>query len=859
MTPWHRLEMLVREWRESNYDSDFPLLAEILFNQHDEAGELTYLRDPQFHALEVYWFLRVKLGTPQFIDLYKMLFTEKAELVRALGLSLLGDARFIDVEGYLDAVKNDSDFARKNDLSTLRESLDLDYPSYIMALTMGAGKTVLIGTIIATEFAMSLEYRDKRFMKNALVFAPGTTIIESLKEISDIPYDRILPDRISKKFQANLKLVYARTSDKDIRVDRGGSYHIVVTNTEKIALKKRPIKRGQLQFDYERQREQDQLIANARLTTLASLPQLGVFSDEAHHTYGSKLGDDLKRVRETINHLHVETDLICVVNTTGTPYAANKTLKDVVFWYSLDQGIKDNILKSLTNSVIAYDFKDTPPEEIFDDVIMDFFRKYRDTKLVTGQCAKLAFYFKSQEHLDESRAHIEHSLAKVAESPALILVNTQHSSSQEIEEFRRLNSPEATKRVILLVGKGTEGWNCPSLFGVALIRQLTSANNFILQASTRCLRQVGGNNQPATIYIESRNQRVLNEELQKTLGTTLHELSNVQAEINEVTAVFRKTKLPKLEITRVIKRVVKSDHQWRGISLHRPSDDMAPTMTRGIFTPRAELSGVILSSTGEETTISFVDKGYDLLTAAQRIADNYHLEVSIVYEQLVQLYSEEVPYHHFERLCEQVEQQITSYEVREEFVKEVLALIKFSDEEGNPTFKKNGEGKYYHTIRYRSDSRQLITRAEEYENRNPRRLGFHYSPYNFDSEPEQAYFSGMLERLQLRAADVEDIFFTGGITTTSQSDLYFQYKGSDSRYHNYFPDFVITKKDGSFLIVEIKALGKEDDPEVRLKEREVRKLENLPQNKFKYHILYTDTPIPASKMAEAMEELQSEK
>ena len=48
---------------------------------------------------------------------------------------------------------------------------------------MGAGKTILIGAIVATEFAMALEYPDGPFVQNALVFAPGKTIIESLREL----------------------------------------------------------------------------------------------------------------------------------------------------------------------------------------------------------------------------------------------------------------------------------------------------------------------------------------------------------------------------------------------------------------------------------------------------------------------------------------------------------------------------------------------------------------------------------------------------------------------------------------------------------------------------------------------------
>jgi len=83
-------------------------------------------------------------------------------------------------------IKKDNDFVKKYRLEGLRESLILDYPSYILALAMGAGETVLIDTMIATELAMALEYSDKPFVENVLVFAPGKTILGALKEISDV-------------------------------------------------------------------------------------------------------------------------------------------------------------------------------------------------------------------------------------------------------------------------------------------------------------------------------------------------------------------------------------------------------------------------------------------------------------------------------------------------------------------------------------------------------------------------------------------------------------------------------------------------------------------------------------------------
>jgi hypothetical protein len=849
MQLWEKLEGLVSEWRDAHYVCDFPAVSEILLFQRDESGSLKFLREPQFRALETYWFLRVKLDTPRFLDLYKHLYDKRSERFNALGVEIGQD--YVDFDSDDEYLKHIA--AQKG---TLQESLNLDYASYILALTMGAGKTVLIGTIIASEFALSLDTGDDRFMKNALVFAPGKTIIESLKEISVIPYDKILPPRLAKKFFANVKLIYTQDGNKDIQAQEGSSYNLIVTNTEKIALRKRSIRKGQMAFDYENQLAHDALIANQRLNKIASLPALGVFSDEAHHTYGNSLESDLKRVRETINHLHKQTNLICVVNTTGTPYAGNQTLKDVVFWYGLDQGIKDNVLKSLNRSINTYTFSDQTLDDILEDVITDFFTKYKDTQLITGQQAKIAFYFKSQQHLDESRAIIERALAKIGESPSLILMNTQQSTKKEVDEFNRLNDPNATKRVILLVGKGTEGWNCPSLFATALIRELTSSNNFILQASTRCLRQVDGNTQTATIYIESRNQRVLNAELQKTFGTSLTDLNNTEPKTQEMNLVFRKTTYPKLEITRTVRRVIAGERTDTDITLTKPTSDEDNRYTKEIYSPVSEKSGVLLSSTGEESEIVITEESVDIFTAAKQIADKYHRKTGAIYTQLQKLYNTDMPRAHMTQLFDQVEAQTTKYEEVEEQITEALALIKFVDDNGEPTFKKDRDGAYYHTIRYSAGKEKLFAHRDEYTARNPADFGFHYNPYNFDSEPEKEFLGEMLERLQVKQDEIEDIYFTGGVSNPAQTDLHFEYKGEDGRYHQYYPDFVIVKKNGEFLIVEIKAEGKETDPEVQAKAKAVEKLAKIKANKFRYHILYTSTPIPTTKLTEVVGEME---
>jgi hypothetical protein len=67
----------------------------------------------------------------------------------------------------------------------------------------------------------------------------------------------------------------------------------------------------------------------------------------------------------------------------------------------------------------------------------------------------------------------------------LVLEHTSKTPKENEDAFNRLaHDPDAPHRVILLVNKGTEGWNCPSLFACGLARKLQSSNNFVLQAST---------------------------------------------------------------------------------------------------------------------------------------------------------------------------------------------------------------------------------------------------------------------------------------------------------------------------------------------------------------------------------------
>jgi type III restriction enzyme len=525
------IQQNVAAWREDGYPTeDYLAIAEILdYAMLPESNGLRFLRAAQLRALETYWYLRLVEGTPHIFDLYRRYYPRPLDLLAALGLDRDDIKDFVLNEG-LDAlwprIREDGDFVKAHKLESVHETLALDYPSYILALAMGAGKTILIGAIAASEFAMALEYPKGPFIQNALVFAPGLTILESLRELAEVDYSKILPPRLHRPFEATYKLVFTREGETDLPVIRGSRYNLIVTNTEKIRIQKRTYRHASwMDLQYRLKLEQSEEKANLRLLAIASLPNLGVFSDEAHHTYGTEIGKRLKRVRQTVDYLHDKTGLICVVNTTGTPYYERQPLRDVVIWYGLSEGIRDNILKAVDGSIYAYDFDPQHADQFVAEVVRDFFQAYGDVRLPNGALARLAMYFPQTRDLRELRPVVERTLMELGHSTDVVLRNTSNSTEAEIGAFNCLNDPHSPHRVILLVNKGTEGWDCPSLFACALARKLKRGQNFVLQTSTRCLRQVAGNAHKARIYLSMDNRGALDQQLQETYGETIEDLN----------------------------------------------------------------------------------------------------------------------------------------------------------------------------------------------------------------------------------------------------------------------------------------------------------------------------------------------
>jgi len=158
----------------------------------------------------------------------------------------------------------------------------------------------------------------------------------------------------------------------------------------------------------------------------------------------------LKKVRKTVDYLHHNSpNLICVVNTTGTPYFQRQLLRDVVVWYGLSEGIRDGILKDVSDNIIAYDFSDENVDQYIARVIEDFFRDYGETSLLDGAPSKLAMYFPQTDDVERLRPVVEAKLVELGLSPTLIVEH--HTKKESKAEFDRFKLRESPHRIALLV------------------------------------------------------------------------------------------------------------------------------------------------------------------------------------------------------------------------------------------------------------------------------------------------------------------------------------------------------------------------------------------------------------------------
>ena len=109
---------------------------------------------------------------------------------------------------------------------------------------------------------------------------------------------------------------------------------------------------------------------------------------------------------------------------------------------------------------------------------------------------------------------------------------------------------------------------------------------------------------------------------------------------------------------------------------------------------------------------------------------------------------------------------------------------------------------------------------------------FHLDNYCFDSVPERDFFWHILH-----SKTIDKIWFTG-MLTHGQSEFFIQYVDPDThRVRSYYPDFLIRKKDGSLVMVEIKGENMIDHPTVKAKQEYAEMIAKASDVEMSYEII----------------------
>jgi len=826
------LKLFHDQERKRIYSSYKPLTRKFLGFNNPE-NPTAFLRPPQFEALEMYVFLKEFLDNRYLYEIFEEWYQKKNlfENRQDIGISLKTGT--YDMFGPSEFQTEDR--AQFKIIYSHIEQFKQVYPNYIYALTMGLGKTILMATCIFYEFLLANKYpEDKKYCHNALVFAPDKTVLQSLKEIETFDKARVIPQEYINWLDTHLKFHYLDDSGISLNAIENSKYNIIISNTQKIILKRKHKEKSasqklfddyeasykalSLNKDYEDlygftiDTDQD-LTTNQRFAKLTRLPQLGIYVDEAHHVFGNKLAADFgigkatTSLRLTINELaenleKAGTHVVACYNYTGTPYVNNQLLPEVVYAYGLREAIDQKFLKKV--SIHGFQNVRDQDRAFLRNAIGEFWKHF-GTKRYEGMLPKMAIFSTTIEELQkEVKPIVEEILADLDIPIDKILVNVgdeKITSNDDLREFKNLDTPGSNKQFILLVNKGKEGWNCRSLFCVTLHRKPDS-RVFVLQATMRCLRSIGEVQETALVYLSDENVSILKNELQENFKITIDDLSNAgdkrktyqvktvpppvriklrrirKLHLLEEKTIQKGTRLGMDECDLEKYKITETEHDIRDLEKRSHKKDVSYIKEKRQFseiTLVAEISRYL-----NKSPIEIQDVLAETEEGTPKILEAINEYNELLYDWLIpRLFS---LFYNLKEFTSQEEEEVEL--VREP--KEGYYQVK-----GDEELTANIED----------------TAFEPYKSKS-----FHLDHYCFDSHPENTLFWTLL-----RDKKITKVWFTG-MLTHGQSDFVINYIDPESHtVRSYYPDFLVQKDDGTYVIVEVKGDNKIDDTVVKAK------------------------------------------
>lgn len=703
------------------------------------------------------------------------------------------------------------------------------YPNYIYALTMGLGKTILIGTCIFYDFLLANKYpKDKRFCHNALVFAPDKTVLESLREIMTFDKTKVVPPEYARVLNSNIKFHYLDESGTTLHTIDDSDFNIVISNNQKIIVKKKRKEdkpadvlfgTGSLLSDvYGDDGDSDvwddiTLMDNQRFKKLCRLPQLGVYVDEAHHLFGANLEKELRSggtnkttLRNTINMLAEATSIVACYNYTGTPYVKKQVLPEVIYAYGLRESISNGFLKDA--NTIGFD--NVKNEDFLKKSITIFWERYGG-KIYEGLTPKMAIFAANvTEAIDVVRPAVEKVLSRLNIPLNTILVNTGDTTITKDNDIRDFNNLDiigtqgSKKQFIILVEKGREGWNCRSLLGIALFRSPKS-KIFVLQATMRCLRKLTDEQLQATIFLSKENLDTLDEELRNNYNMEIRDLKRSS---DKKKHSYHVRVIPPLKSIKM-KRVWHEYHLIKKEYL-KPIDFRISEIDEAKYESKMYEKGSIrLELSAKETVIDDIKEqmkysGFSLVGEISKYMNLSCILVDKILSESIDGFDNLVKAvnRHNELLDDVIIPKIfhALYEVKSEQKSKDVDVVLLKEPENSG---------YYE---FSADENLVIEKERNSFTPEEIKKSFHADTYCFDSKPEKECFLQYIS-----SKKVKEVYFTG-MFTSNQGDLFVQYYDPQSkRVRQYYPDFLAKMEDGSYQLIEVKGDNMIDDELVKAK------------------------------------------
>ncbi|MCL2480096.1 MAG: hypothetical protein FWF38_00135 [Spirochaetaceae bacterium] len=817
----------------------------LAYNDRKERPE-AYLRPPQFEALEMYVLIKEFFENKQVIEIFEQWVKKEGD--------------FSERSYYANERLGLFDQQTKEQTEVLFKQLEqfrTDYPNYIYALTMGLGKSRLIATCIFYEFLLANKYpKEKTYCHNALIFAPDKTVLQTLaSEIIDFDKTLVVPSEYAFILDANIKIHFLEDTSTTLNTIDKSIMNIIITNNQKIIVKKShkeksPVDKmyassllSSILDDEDLNSDETLLPPNERFQKLCRLPQLGVYVDEAHHLFGSKLKDDLlggkvTSFRTTINLLAEElkkynTQVVACYNFTGTPYVERQVLPEVVYACGLKQAIRAEYLKEVDIKgfgnvkdieflrAVVNGYTDTEGNKV--PGFLDIYKK----RTFEGLLPKIAIFTST---VDEIRKEVKPTLEKLLAEKGIdistILVNVGDGNpdltgNDEIRHFNNLDvvgTEGSKKQFILLCGKGKEGWNCRSLFGVALYRDSFS-KVFVLQSTMRCMRQIRADNEApkqetATVYLSKANYDILDAELNKNFNMSIKDLSNNNKNKNESIKVRMLPPPRKITIKeKLVKYNIRKNDVIEPIDFYIDSIDV--TKYQQTVTEKTNLSMTVQDKKAVVTDIAEKVRfsEYTLVFEIARFfPDTGAFKIEAILEKSISGISKILnrvnDYNEilYDEIIPKIFTAIYNINIESSEIEREIVLLK----------KPEGVLDFYE---FYTDP-GLVAHFEEKRFIDYKNKSFHASHYCFDSKPElECFIQFLLNK------EVKNIYFTGMFTDKSKTDFAIGYTDPESyRYRNYYPDFLVEMKNGSFQIIEIKGDNKLEDKVVQAKKEAAKAL-----------------------------------